>query len=197
MFCWQTAETPTSLHVTPRDQGAPKGRQQKGETGPGTHIFADFCRFSLIFGSLCKSRDLGVADLRGKPQETADVRRKPQIFAGNRRKPICCLPFGALLHVIWAKMACMVLARFPGCTQRPTCPLESSGVPSPRFTLQTANKVFGEFLNRNRLTCVATIGNRPNNHCHHKHYRSGKILNELFPAILDRIIPDNTPSKLI
>ena len=72
-------------------QGALKGRQQKGETGPGTHIFADFCRFSLIFGSLCKSRDLGVADLR----------RKPQIFAGNRRflqkpaSPICCLPFGA------------------------------------------------------------------------------------------------------
>ena len=24
-------------------QGAPKGRQQKGETGPGTQIFADFC----------------------------------------------------------------------------------------------------------------------------------------------------------
>ena len=59
-------------------QGAPKGRQQKGETGPGTHIFADFCRFSLIFGSLCESRDLGVADLRRKPQETADFRRKPQ-----------------------------------------------------------------------------------------------------------------------
>ena len=74
-------------------QGAPKGRQQKGETGPGTHIFADFCRFSLIFGSLCKARDLGVADLR----------RKPRIFAGNRRflqkpvSPICCLPFGVLL----------------------------------------------------------------------------------------------------
>ena len=51
---------------------------------------ADFCRFSLIFGSLCKSRDLGVADLR----------RKPQIFAENRRflqkpvSPICCLPVG-------------------------------------------------------------------------------------------------------
>ena len=62
-------------------QGAPKGRQQKGETGPGTHIFADFRRFLLIVGSLCKSRDLGVADLRRKPQETADFRRKPQIFA--------------------------------------------------------------------------------------------------------------------
>ena len=62
-------------------QGAPKGRQQKGETGPGTRIFAVFCRFSLIFGSLCKSRDLGVADLRRKPKETADFRRKPQIFA--------------------------------------------------------------------------------------------------------------------
>ena len=56
------------------NQGAPKGRQQKGETGPGTHILADFCRFSLIFGSLCKSRDWGVADLRRKPQETADFR---------------------------------------------------------------------------------------------------------------------------
>ena len=62
-------------------QGALKGRQQKGETGPGTYIFVDFCRFSLIFGSLCKSRDLGVADLRRKPQETADFSRKPQIFA--------------------------------------------------------------------------------------------------------------------
>ena len=62
-------------------QGAPKGRQQKGETGPGTRIFADFCRFSLIFGSLCKSRDLGVADLRRKPQIFAGNRRKPQIFA--------------------------------------------------------------------------------------------------------------------
>ena len=59
-------------------QGALKGRQQKGETGPGTHLFADFCRFSLIFFSLCKSRDLGVADLRRKPEETADFRRKPQ-----------------------------------------------------------------------------------------------------------------------
>ena len=29
-----------------------EGRQQKGETGPGTHIFADVCRFSLIFGSV-------------------------------------------------------------------------------------------------------------------------------------------------
>ena len=71
-------------------QGAPKGRQQKGETGPGTHIFADFCRFSLIFGSLCKSRDLGVADFRRKPQETADFRRKPQKtadFCRNRFLP--------------------------------------------------------------------------------------------------------------
>ena len=33
---------------------------------------AHFRRFLLIFGSLCKSRDLGVADLRRKPQETAD-----------------------------------------------------------------------------------------------------------------------------
>ena len=26
----------------PEIQGAPKGRQQKGETGPATHIFTDF-----------------------------------------------------------------------------------------------------------------------------------------------------------
>ena len=83
-----------------KNQGAPKGRQQKGETGPGTHIFADFCRFSLIFGSLCKLRDLGVAGLRRKPQETAEF---SQETAENLRflqkpvSPICCLPFGALL----------------------------------------------------------------------------------------------------
>ena len=82
--------------------GAPKGRQQKGETGPGTHIFADFCRFSLIFGSLCKSRDLGGADLHRKPQETADFRRKPQETADscrNRFLPFAVSVFGALL--IW------------------------------------------------------------------------------------------------
>ena len=76
-------------------QGAPKGRQQKGETGPGTHIFADFCRFLLIFGSLSKSRDLGVADLRRKPQETADFRRKPQETADSRRNQF--LPFAVSL----------------------------------------------------------------------------------------------------
>ena len=69
---------PLAAFKTTQAQGAPKGRQQKGETGPETHIFADFCRFSLIFGSLC---NLGVADLRRKPQETADFRRKPQTFA--------------------------------------------------------------------------------------------------------------------
>ena len=74
-------------------QGAPKGRQQKGETEPRTHIFADFCRFSLIFGSLCKSRDLGVADFR----------RKPQIFAGNRRNPqiFAETGFSRLLSPFW------------------------------------------------------------------------------------------------
>ena len=77
-------------------QGAPKGRQQKGETGPGTHIFADFCRFLLIFGSLCKSRDLGVADLRRKPQETADFRRKPQKTAD-----FCRNRFSHLLSPFW------------------------------------------------------------------------------------------------
>ena len=78
------------------NQGAPKGRQQKGETGPGTHIFADFCRLSLIFGSLCKSRDLGVADLRRKPQIFAGNRRKPQIFAetgfSHLLSPFWCAP---------------------------------------------------------------------------------------------------------
>ena len=79
-----------------QDQGAPKGRQQKGETGPGTHIFADFCRFSLIFGSVCKSRDLGVTDC-------AENRRKPQIFAGNRRKPqiFAETGFSHLLSPFW------------------------------------------------------------------------------------------------
>ena len=72
------------LESTAPNQGAPKGRQQKGETGPRTHIFADFCRFSLISGSLCKSRDLGVADLRRKPQETADFRRIFADFCRNR-----------------------------------------------------------------------------------------------------------------
>ena len=62
-------------------QGAPKGRQQKGETGPGMDIFADFCRFSVISGSLCKSRDLGVVENRRKPQICAGNRRKPQILA--------------------------------------------------------------------------------------------------------------------
>ena len=57
-----------SLLSTPLPQGAPKGRQQKGE---------NFRRFSLIFGSLCKSR---VEDLRRKPQETAGF---SQIFAEN------------------------------------------------------------------------------------------------------------------
>ena len=80
-------------------QGAPKGRQQKGETGPGTHIFAAFCRFSLIFGSLCKSRDLGVADLRRKPQETADFRRKPQKTADFCRNRF--LPFAVSLKGFW------------------------------------------------------------------------------------------------
>ena len=91
--CKKRVSVSVSVSVS---QGAPKGRQQKGDTGPGTHIFADFCRFSLIFGSLCKLRDLGVAQI------CAENRRKPQIFAGNRRcwqkpvSPICCLPFGAV-----------------------------------------------------------------------------------------------------
>ena len=66
--------TPPS--TAPFFQGAPKGRQQKGETGPRTHIFADFCRFSLISA---RSVDQGIWE--------SQICRKPQIFAGNRRKP--------------------------------------------------------------------------------------------------------------
>ena len=68
--------------------GRAKRETAKGEAGPGTHIFPDFCRFSLILGSLCKSRDLGVADSRRKPQ---DFRRKPQEtadFCRNRFLPL-------------------------------------------------------------------------------------------------------------
>ena len=52
-------------------------------------------RFSLIFGSLCKSRDLGGAALRRKPQETADFRRKPQKTADVCRNRF--LPFAVSL----------------------------------------------------------------------------------------------------
>ena len=60
-----------------------KSGRAKRETAKGRNrTWNAHCRrFSLIFGSLCKSRDLGVADLRRKPQETADFRRKPQISA--------------------------------------------------------------------------------------------------------------------
>ena len=33
-------------------------------------------------------------------------------------------------------------------------------------------------------------------HCHHKHYRPEKILSELFPAILDRIITGNYSKRI-
>ena len=61
----------------------PWSGRAKRETAKGRNQTwnAHFCRFSLIFGSPCKSRDLGVADWRRKPRETADFRRKPQIFA--------------------------------------------------------------------------------------------------------------------
>ena len=78
-----------------KNSGRTKRETAKGETGPGTHIFTDFCRFSLIFGSLCKSRDLGVADLHRKPQETADFRRKPQKTADFCRNWF--LPFAVSL----------------------------------------------------------------------------------------------------
>ena len=67
----------------------------KRETAKGRTRNAHFCRFSLIFGSLCKSRDLGVADLRRKPQETADFRRKPQKTADLCRNRF--LPFAVSL----------------------------------------------------------------------------------------------------
>ena len=56
----------------------------KRETAKGRNRTrnAHFRRFLQIFAdSLCKSRDLGVADLRRKPQIFAGNRRKPQIFA--------------------------------------------------------------------------------------------------------------------
>ena len=89
-----------SLNVRARQKGDSK-REKPDPEPTFSQIFADFCRFSLIFGLLCKSRELGVADLRRKPQEN---RRFSQETAGNRRflqkpvSPICCLPFGALLQ---------------------------------------------------------------------------------------------------
>ena len=71
--------------------GRTKKKTAKGKKPDPERTFPQiFCRFSLIFGSLCKSRDLGVADLRRKPQETADLRRKPQKpadFCRNRFLP--------------------------------------------------------------------------------------------------------------
>ena len=71
-----------------RDSGRAKREPAKGRKRTRN---AHFRRFSLIFGSLCKSRDLGVADLRRKPEETADFRRKPQKtadFCRNRFLPL-------------------------------------------------------------------------------------------------------------
>ena len=79
------------------DQGAPKGRQQKGETGPGTHIFADFRWFSA------RSVNQGIWESQIS-QKTAGNRRFSQETAANRRflqkpvSPICCFPFVALLE---------------------------------------------------------------------------------------------------
>ena len=54
----------------------------------GTHIFADFCRFSLIFGSLCKIQGFGSHRFA---QKTAGNRSFSQEAAENRRflqKPV-------------------------------------------------------------------------------------------------------------
>ena len=121
-------------------QGAPKGRQQKGETGPGTHIFADFCRFSLIFGSLCKSRDLGVADLRRKPQETADFRRKTKkilIFAETG--------FSHLLSPFWR-------APIRYCFAPP-----SARNPKSLFWEETLLLTVGAFLLTVELLCLQSL----------------------------------------
>ena len=68
---------------------------------------ADFRRFLQIFAD--KSRDVGVADLRRKPQETADFCRKPQIFAETGfshllspfwRAPISFFPGGFLRRTL-------------------------------------------------------------------------------------------------
>ena len=58
----------------------------KRETAKGRNRTrnAHFRRFSLIFGSLCKSRDLGAAYLRRKPQETAGNRRFSQETEENK-----------------------------------------------------------------------------------------------------------------
>ena len=62
------------------NQGAPKGRQQKGETGTGTHIFADFRRFSLNVSARSESVNQGIWE----SQICAESRRKPQIFVNGR-----------------------------------------------------------------------------------------------------------------
>ena len=70
---------PLGLRLRKRENS----ERAKRETAKGRNRTrnAHFRRFLLIFGSLCKSSDLGVADLRRKPQIFAGDRRKPQIFA--------------------------------------------------------------------------------------------------------------------
>ena len=69
----------------------------KRETAKGRNRTrnAHFRRSLQIFSWLCKSRDLGVADLRRKPQEAADFRRKPQKTADFCRSRF--LPFAVSL----------------------------------------------------------------------------------------------------
>ena len=79
-----------ALSKTTCFSGRAKRETAKGRNRTRKHIFADLCRFSLIFGSLCQIKGFG-------------RRRFAQKTAGNRRflqkpvSPICCLSFGALL----------------------------------------------------------------------------------------------------
>ena len=91
----------------------------KRETAKGRNRTrnAHFRRFLQIFSSPCKSTDLGVADLRRKPQETVDFRRKPQIFA----ETVCCLPFGALLSLalLGPQQRALLFVVIHHCSEKP------------------------------------------------------------------------------
>ena len=108
---------PSPLDLFELFQGVPKGRQQKGETGPGTHIFADFHWFS----ALSLSVNQGIRE----SQICAENRRKPQTFAGNRRKPQIFAEtagFSHLLSLFWrAPIVCPVDLLF--CISRSLCKL--------------------------------------------------------------------------
>ena len=90
-----------------RDGPFPSSGRAKRETAKGRNRTrnAHFRTFSLIFGSLCKSRDLGVADLRRKPQIFAGNRRNPQIFAetgfSHLLSPFWRTPTSGVVFLVW------------------------------------------------------------------------------------------------